>query len=117
MKPDKMTLLFPALLIVIGSGWLLTTLKVAPGIDWVWTLALAAVGLLAFVVGGFNKVTFVSGTFFVITSLLSVMRQTGRIALDVEVPILVIMAGVLLVIARHPRIPLPDWNHEPHKSN
>ena len=117
MKPDKMTLLFPALLIVIGSGWLLTTLKVAPGIDWVWTLALAAVGLLAFVVGGFNKVTFVSGTFFVITSLLSVMRQTGRIALDVEVPILVIMAGVLLVIARHPRIPLPEWNLEPPKPN
>lgn len=117
MTPDKKTLLLPALLIIVGVGWLLTALGFAPGIDWIWTLGLAGVGFLAFVVGGFDKVTFVAGSFFIITSLLSVLRQTGRISIDIEVPILVILAGVLLLVARHPAIPLPKWVHESADSN
>jgi uncharacterized membrane protein len=114
MKPDK-TIVLPVLLIAIGAGWLLTVLGVAPGIDWIWTFGLAVVGFLAFVVGGFDKVTFVTGTFFIVTSCLSVLRQTGRITIDVEVPILVIVAGVLLLIARHSAIPVPRWIIEPPK--
>jgi hypothetical protein len=106
---DKKSLIVPILLITIGAGWLLTTLGIAPGIDWVWTLGLAVVGILAFVVGGFDKVSVVVGPFFIITSCLSVLRQTGRLKLDVEVPILVITGGVLLLIARHPAIPIPKW--------
>jgi len=109
MHSDRKTLLVPFLLIVIGVGWLLTTLGVAPGIDWIWTLGLATVGVLSFVVGGFDKFTFVAGVFFVVTSVLSVLRQTDRISFDVEVPILVILAGILLLIARHPAIPMPHW--------
>ena len=50
------TLLLPVLLISIGTGWLLTALGFAPAIDWVWTLGLAAVGILTFVIGGVDKV-------------------------------------------------------------
>ena len=103
------TLVTPLLLIIVGTGWLLTALGVVPGIDWVWTLGLAAVGLLTFVLGGFNKVTVVLGTFFITTSILSVLRQTGRVTIDVEIPILVIVAGLLLLVARHPAIPVPKW--------
>jgi len=117
MKPDKKTLLLPILLIAVGVGWLLTTLGVAPGIDWVWTLGLAVVGLLAFVVAGFDKVTVVVGPFFVLASCLSILRQTGRLRLDIEVPILVILAGVLLLIARSPAIPVPGWLVEAQKAN
>lgn len=113
MKSNKKTLVTPLLLIVVGTGWLLSTLGIAPSIDWVWTLGLAAVGILAFVVGGFDKATFVVGTFFVVTSILSVFRQTERITIDVEVPLLVIVAGLLLLIARHPAIPVPTWVIEP----
>jgi hypothetical protein len=109
MNPDKKTLILPVLLIAVGGGWLLTTLGVAPGIDWVWTLGLMVVGFLTFLVGGFDKVTFVAGVFFIVTSCLSVLRQTGRITIDVEVPILVILAGVLLLAARHPAVPVPKW--------
>jgi hypothetical protein len=109
MTPDKKTLFFPFLLITIGTGWLLTTLGIAPGIDWIWTLGLAVVGLLTFVVGGFDKVTVVIGPFFLVASCLSVARQTGRLKLDIEVPILVILAGVLLLIARSPVVPIPTW--------
>ena len=109
MTPDKKTLLLPILLITVGAEWLLTTLGVTPGIDWVWTLGLAVVGLLTFAVGGFDKVTVVFGPFFIFASCLSILRQTDRLHVDIEVPILVIIAGVLLLIARMPAIPIPKW--------
>ena len=109
MTPDNKTLAIPVLLVAIGVGWLLTTLGIVPDIDWVWTLCLAIVGVLAFVICGFEKVSVVVGGFFIITSCLSVLRQTGRISLNVEIPILVIVAGILLLVARHPSIPLPKW--------
>jgi hypothetical protein len=117
---NKMTLVLPILLITVGTGWLLTTLGVTPGVDWVWTLGLAVVGLLAFALGGFDKVTVVTGPFFILASCLSILRQTGRLHLDVEVPILVISAGILLLVARSPAIPLPRWiiqDPQPNKPN
>jgi hypothetical protein len=116
MKPDGKTLILPILLVTIGIGWLLTTLGVAPGVDWVWTLGLAVVGLMTFVVGGLDKVTFVVGIFFIVASCSSLLRQTGRLELDIEVPILVIVAGVLLLVARSRLIPMPSWVIEPAKS-
>ncbi|HMP80918.1 MAG TPA: hypothetical protein PKD54_15790, partial [Pirellulaceae bacterium] len=90
-------ILVPLLLITVGTGWLLSTLNVVPGIDWVWTLGLAMVGLLTFALSGIDKLTVVVGPFFLLASCLSVLRQTGQISLDVEVPILVISAGVLML--------------------
>ena len=104
-----MALFIPILLITFGAGWLLTTLGIAPGIDWIWTLCVAVVGLATFVVGGLNKVTVVIGPFCLLASCLSILRQTGRLQLDVEVPILVILSGVLLLVARLPSIPMPNW--------
>lgn len=109
MNPDRKTLVLPIMLIVVGTGWLLTTLGITPNIDWIWTLGIAAVGFLTFVVSGFDKFSVVAGTFFIVTSLLSVLRQSGMISLDVEVPILVIVVGILLLVVRHPSIPVPDW--------
>ena len=109
MKADKRTLIVPILLITVGIGWLLTTLGITPGVEWIWTLGLAIVGVLAFLVGGWDKVTAVVGPFFIIASCLSLLRQTGRLTLDTEIPILVIVAGVLLLIARLPAIPVPQW--------
>lgn len=109
MRSDKRTLILPILLVTIGAGWLLTTLGVAPSIDWVWTLSLAIVGFLFLAIAGFDKVTVVIGPFFIIASCLSILRQTHRLDLDVEVPILVIVAGILLLIARTPAIPAPRW--------
>ncbi len=109
MKPNKVTLILPILLITVGTGWLLTVLGIVPGIDWVWTLGLAAVGLLTFAIGGFDKVTIVIAPFFIIASVLSVLRQSGRLSFNVEVPVLVIVAGLLMLAARLPVIPLPKW--------
>jgi hypothetical protein len=106
------TLLLPLALIVIGTGWLLGTLGVVPNINWVWTLSLAAAGLFVFATSGLDKFSVVLGPMFVAASLLSVLRQTGRLSIDTEVPILVILAGVLLLVSRSPKIPIPKWVEE-----
>lgn len=100
------------MLIILGTGWLLTSLNFLPAIDWIWTLGIASIGFLTLLLGGLDKVTAVVGPFFLIMSCLSVLRQTNRIELNVEVPILVILGGVLMLIARHPKIPMPSWAKE-----
>jgi hypothetical protein len=110
------TLVVPILLITFGVGWLLTTLGVVPEIDWVWTLGVAIVGILAFALGGIDKVTVVVGPFFLTASFLSILRQTDRLRVDLEVPILIIAAGILLLVARLPAVPPPAWLiHSPKK--
>lgn len=112
MNPNKASLLVPILFIILGVGWLLTAIDVAPGIDWVWTLGLAGAGLLTMALGGLDKVTVVVGPFFIVASFLSVLRQSGRMSVDIEVPVLTILAGVLLLVARAEPIPVPKWAAE-----
>lgn len=106
---SKAPLVIPILIIVVGTGWLLTAKEFGPGINWVWTLGLGVIGMLTFIVGGFDKVSVAVGPFFLLASLLSVLRQTDHLSLDVEVPLLVTAIGVLLLIAQLPAIPKPDW--------
>ena len=111
MSPNsRAPLVIPVLIIVIGIGWLLTAERFGPGINWVWTLGLGAVGILTFVISkGLDKVSVVIGPFFLLASLLSVLRQTNQLNLDIEVPVLVISIGILLLVAQLPAIPKPDW--------
>jgi len=111
---NKAKLVIPILIIVVGIGWLLTALGVGPGINWLWTLGLGVVGILIFVVSkGIDKVSVVLGAFFLLASLLSVLRQTGQLSVDIEVPVLVISIGILLLVAQLPAIPKPIWYEEP----
>jgi len=109
MTQSKQSLLIPLLLITVGIGWLLSTLGFAPDIVWVWSLGLLVAGILPFMLGGLDKVSIVAGPFFLIAAGLSVLRQTGRIEFNIEVPILVIVSGILLLVARMPSIPPPKW--------
>jgi hypothetical protein len=102
-------LVIPILIIIVGVGWLLTAQGFGPGINWVWTLGLAAIGILTFLVSGFDKVSVVVGPFFLVSSLLSVLRQTGGLDVAIVVPVLVITIGVLLLVAQLPAIPKPGW--------
>src|SRR5437763_2597448 len=99
----------PILIIVVGVGWLLTAQGFAPGINWLWTLGLGVIGILTFVISGFDKVSVVVGPFFLLASVLSVLRQTGGLRLDIEVPVLVIGVGVLMLVAQLPSVPTPGW--------
>jgi len=109
MSSNRAPLVIPILIIVVGVGWLLTAQGFGPDINWVWTLGLGAIGILTFVVSGFDKFSAVIGPFFLLASLLSILRQTDRLSLDIEVPILVISIGALLLLAQLPLIPKPGW--------
>lgn len=109
MDARKSTLVVPVLMIAVGTGWLLGTLEIIPNINWIWTAGLAAAGLLPFIASGVDKVSVVIGPTFLVASILSVLRQTEKISFDMEVPILVIVAGVLMIVARAPAFPSPAW--------
>jgi hypothetical protein len=98
------------LIITVGVGWLLTARGYGTGINWVWTLGLGVVGVLTFILsGGLDKVSVVIGPFFLVGSVLSILRQTGHLQLDTEMPVLVIAVGVLLLAAQLRFVPEPKW--------
>jgi|GEM_PF-313528 len=99
----------PLLVLAVGVAWLLTVQGVFPAVFWPWTIGLALAGVFSFVYLGFNKVTFVVGFFFIVSSVFSILRQTGRMDFMVEMPLLVIILGLLLLLAQVLPIPRPSW--------
>ena len=94
----------------LGVGWLLSALGIGQNIDWVWTLCLGVVAILIILLsGGIDKVSIVLSPVLLVGSLLSVLRQSGRLSIDVEMPILVIVFGLSILISQLPQIPLPRW--------
>jgi hypothetical protein len=100
-------LVVPILTVVVGVTWLLNVMEVMPGVDWIWTVGLAAAGILTIAVGGLNKVTIVTGPLLVVASVCSLLRQTNRLQLNREIPILVIVLGVLMIVSHLSRLPTP----------
>src|SRR5215207_1365823 len=98
MKTNKMPIVIAVVVIALGVAWLLNTLHVIASVDWIWTLGLAVAGILVVALGERSKLTFVIGPFLIISSVFSILRQTGRLRIDLELPILFIVLGVLLLI-------------------
>jgi hypothetical protein len=110
MQVSKGPIILAVAIIAVGGGWLITALNKSNDMNWVWTLALAAVGILTFVVsGGFDKVSLVVGPFFIIAGAMSILRQRNFIAPNIEAPILVTAVGVFLLAVQWPAVPLPKW--------
>jgi hypothetical protein len=96
------------LVIVVGTGWLLDVYHVMSGVNWIWTGGLGLAGILALVLGGLNQLTILIGPFLLVGSILSILRQTGWLSVNVEVPILLIVFGILLLLSYVSRLPLPE---------
>lgn len=109
MHTERSSLILGVLLVALGGGWLLSSLGFFPPVDWAWTLGLAVIAVLAVALSGFDKFSFVVSGFFGLASACSVLRQVGGMTAEVEVPALVLSAGVLLLAARSTAIPLPRW--------
>jgi len=95
----------PVLIIVVGIGWLLNVLAIIPQVEWIWSLGLAAVGVLTIAVGGFDRLTIVIGPFLIISGIFSVLRQTNNLSVEKELPILTVSLGVLLFLAHALKLP------------
>ncbi len=101
-------LIAPILVIALGVTWLLNILEIMPGVDWIWTVGLAAVGIITLLLGGVNKLTVVVGPFLMIGSVCSLLRQMGKLPIDQEVPILTIILGVLMLLVQILNLPMPE---------
>jgi hypothetical protein len=112
MSGAKSSIAVPVLIIAVGIGWLLTVWDVLPSVNWVWLLCLGIVGVLA-LASGIDKLTFVVGPFLIVASFFSLLRQTERITVEVEVPSLVITGGVLMLLAALLPLRTPRWLIEP----
>jgi hypothetical protein len=108
MTGNKMTIATPILIIALGVGWLLTTHNIVPGVNWIWILGLAITGILI-LVRSVDKVTIVVGPFLLVSTFFSMLRQTGQMSIDTEMPCLVIVFGILMLVARILPIPSPKW--------
>lgn len=108
-SPNSKATVVPPLVVAIGAGWLLTNLNVIPGVNWVWTGGLAILGLLALLVNGVDRFSIVVGPFFILASLASVLRQTGKIQPEIEIPALTIALGALWFAAVVLPVPPPKW--------
>ena len=109
ISSKRATMIFPIILLVFGGCLMLQSYAILPKRGDLWSIALALIGVLTFVVGRFNKSTIVIGPFFLIASLLSVLRQHADLAFEREVPLIFMTIGVLMLIARSDAIPDSPW--------
>ena len=104
MSPTKKYLV-PFVIVVIGLGWLLERLDVLSSFDLFWTIGLAAAGVYLLTVSGFNRDTFLPAIFLLICALFSLLRSINMFRLTVELPLLVIIFGILMAIRNSGVIP------------
>ncbi|MFO0832144.1 MAG: hypothetical protein U0637_09895 [Phycisphaerales bacterium] len=97
---------------VLGTFWLLSTLHYLPDINWVWVLALAAIGFVPLVVAGLNKFSFAFCGFMLACSTASMLRQMHVATWNITVPSLVIAAGVMALASMALPLRLPRWLEE-----
>lgn len=97
--------IIPGLIAGFGIIWMLDTLGIVPPLNVVWTLGLLAVGIGVFAGSGFHKESFPWGSFFIVCAVCSILRQMEMLPLRVELPLLVILLGILLGINQTAMIP------------
>ena len=106
---SKRGLIVPVLLVTLGLGWLLTAHRVVPGVNWVSVLSIVVAGVMVFVLAGVDKFSVVVGPFLMISTVFSLLRQTDCISIDTEVPLMVIVAGLLWMASYFLPVPPPRW--------
>jgi len=109
MRSKHKPILIALCLIALGTAWLLNNIGVMPGVNWIWTLSLAAVALVILAAAGLDKVTAVVVPLLMLASIASVLRQTGKLSSNYEIPGLVIAAGVLILLSHLSPLPPPSW--------
>jgi hypothetical protein len=95
----------PVVLIVLGGAWLLNSLHWLPEVHWLWILGLAGAGIAILALDGITKSSIVAGPLLLLAGLLSFCRQYYALGWRFIIPLMLIAAGVLMLIARSPSIP------------
>jgi hypothetical protein len=105
MKTRKPAIAISFLIVALGVAWLLNAMRVAPNLDWIWIIGLGVSGILLLTVTRLDRFNFVAGLSLIVSSVLAVLRQSGKLTVNVEAPVLFITLGILLLLAQ--LLPLP----------
>jgi amino acid transporter len=105
MNSRKPAIAISFFIVAIGIAWLLNAMHVVPNLDWIWIIGLGVSGILLLTITRLDRFNFVAGLSLIVSSVLAVLRQTGRITVNVEAPVLFITVGILLLVAQI--LPLP----------
>ena len=95
----------PITLIVVGSAWLLWYFRLFPDIDWIIAAGLALAGTAILFLDGITKNSIVVGPFLIASGIAWALHDRWHMTWFVLVPMLLILLGVLMLIARRANIP------------
>lgn len=95
----------PVLMIVLGAVWLLHSLHWLPDIHRLWVIGLAGAGVAILLLDGITKSSVVAGPLLILAGLLSFCRQQYALEWRFIIPVMLIAAGMLMLVARSPAIP------------
>ena len=84
---------------------MLDVLGVTPPLGMVWIAGMTGIGIAIFASRGFNKESFPWGGFFFAAAVCSLLRQLDVLEFKIELPLLLIILGVLLGINQTSVIP------------
>jgi hypothetical protein len=95
----------PITLIVVGSAWLLWYFRLFPDIDWIIAAALALGGIAILFLDGITKNSVVTGPFLIASGVAWALHDRRNVTWFVLLPMLLILLGALMLIARRANIP------------
>lgn len=95
----------PITLIVLGVIWLVWHLGWFPDKDWLIGLGFIAGGITVLVMDGITRNSVVTGPFLVAIGLAWLARDQYRVSWSLILPLLLILLGALMLLARLPSIP------------
>jgi hypothetical protein len=105
MNSRKPAIAISFLIVALGVAWLLNAMRVAPNLDWIWIIGLGVSGILLLTVTRLDRFNFVAGLSLVVSSVLAALRQSGKLSVNIEAPVLFITVGILLLLAQ--LLPMP----------
>ena len=103
----------PVTLIVVGIGWLLWEFRLFPDVDWIIGLGFIVAGIAVVAIDGINKNSVVVGPFLIAIGVAWLAHDRYGTHGRYIVPALLVLLGLLMLIARNPRVPERRSRAEP----
>lgn len=89
----------PATVILVGMGWLLTSLGILPGVRWAIPATLAFLGTLILVIDTISRFSFTVGLTLGLSALFSVLQQIGALPQGTVLPLSLLVLGLLWLLS------------------
>jgi hypothetical protein len=96
----------PITLIVVGLAWLAWQFGWFPDKDWIIAMAFVIAGVAVLVFDRITKSSIVVGPFLIGVGIAWALHERYWVRWSVLIPSLLVWLGVLMLVARNPRIPV-----------